>query len=234
MGNEVLFQYYNGDEELDSWTEYEYDGQGNELSSSGYEADGTLSDWSETAYDDYGYSVSHTWTYSPEEEDSYSVFIYQNEYDEDGHIIRRTFYSDGDLRSVTEYQVLEVPTAPGGDPDLILPAPGAAVPGEDTSPSQAESSQPSESGSFSGSQHGIAGMKYAIEDIQGKEGFVHRYTGFPCGGLVEMFGGPWFLALYELENSDGGSTVYYSLYDLRGNGLVLPASEELFVPAGGQ
>lgn len=42
-GNEVLFQYYNGDEELDSWTEYEYDGQGNELSSSGYEADGTLS-----------------------------------------------------------------------------------------------------------------------------------------------------------------------------------------------
>ena len=232
-GNEVLFQYYNGDEELDSWTEYEYDGQGNELSSSGYEADGTLSDWSETAYDDYGYSVSHTWTYSPEEEDSYSVFIYQNEYDEDGHIIRRTFYSDGDLRSVTEYQVLEVPTAPGGDPDLILPAPGAAVPGEDTSPSQAESSQPSESGSFSGSQHGIAGMKYAIEDIQGKEGFVHRYTGFPCGGLVEMFGGPWFLALYELENSDGGSTVYYSLYDLRGNGLVLPASEELFVPAGG-
>lgn len=232
-GNEVLFQYYDGEEELDSWTEYEYDGQGNELSSSGYEADGTLSDWSETAYDDYGYSVSHTWTYSPEEEDSYSVFIYQNEYDEDGHIIRRTFYSDGDLRSVTEYQVLEVPTAPGGDPDLILPAPGAAVPGEDTSPSQAESSQPSESGSFSGSQHGIAGMKYAIEDIQGKEGFVHRYTGFPCGGLVEMFGGPWFLALYELENSDGGSTVYYSLYDLRGNGLVLPASEELFVPAGG-
>lgn len=232
-GNEVLFQYYDGEEELDSWTEYEYDDQGNEISSNGYEADGTLSDWSETAYDDYGYSVSHTWTYSPEEEDSYSVFIYQNEYDEDGHIIRRTFYSDGDLRSVTEYQVLEVPTAPGGDPDLILPAPGAAVPGEDTSPSQAESSQPSESGSFSGSQHGIAGMKYAIEDIQGKEGFVHRYTGFPCGGLVEMFGGPWFLALYELENSDGGSTVYYSLYDLRGNGLVLPASEELFVPAGG-
>lgn len=232
-GNEVLFQYYNGDEELDSWTEYEYDGQGNELSSSGYEADGTLSDWSETAYDDYGYSVSHTWTYSPEEEDSYSVFIYQNEYDEDGHIIRRTFYSDGDLRSVTEYQVLEVPTAPGGDPDLILPAPGAAVPGEDTSPSQAESSQPSESGSFSGSQHGIAGMKYAIEDIQGKEGFVHRYTGFPCGGLVEMEDGPWFLGLYELENSDGGTAVYYSLYDLRGNGLVLPASDELFVPAGG-
>lgn len=232
-GNEVLFQYYNGDEELDSWTEYEYDGQGNELSSSGYEADGTLSDWSETAYDDYGYSVSHTWTYSPEEEDSYSVFIYQNEYDEDGHIIRRTFYSDGDLRSVTEYQVLEVPTAPGGDPDLILPAPGAAVPGEDTSPSQAESSQPSESGSFSGSQHGIAGMKYAIEDIQSLEGFQDEYSGLPCGGLVEMFGGPWFLGLYELENSDGGTAVYYSLYDLRGNGLVLPASDELFVPAGG-
>ena len=232
-GNEVLFQYYNGDEELDSWTEYEYDGQGNELSSSGYEADGTLSDWSETAYDDYGYSVSHTWTYSPEEEDSYSVFIYQNEYDEDGHIIRRTFYSDGDLRSVTEYQVLEVPTAPGGDPDLILPAPGAAVPGEDTSPSQAESSQPSESGGFSGSQHGITGMQYAIEDIQSLEGFQDEYSGLPCGGLVEMFGGPWFLGLYELENSDGGTAVYYSLYDLRGNGLVLPASDELFVPAGG-
>ena len=232
-GNEVLFQYYNGDEELDSWTEYEYDGQGNELSSSGYEADGTLSDWSETAYDDHGYSVSHTWTYSPEEEDSYSVFIYQNEYDEDGHIIRRTFYSDGDLRSVTEYQVREVPTTPGGDPDLVLPALGAETADDDTSSSQAESSQPSESGGFSGSQHGITGMRYAIEDIQGKEGFVHRYTGFPCGGLVEMFGGPWFLALYELENSDGGSTVYYSLYDLRGNGLVLPASEELFVPAGG-
>lgn len=232
-GNEVLFQYYNGDEELDSWTEYEYDGQGNELSSSGYEADGTLSDWSETAYDDHGYSVSHIWTYSPEEEDSYYTYIYQNEYDEKGNIVRRTCYSDEVLYSVTEYQVLEVPTAPGGDPDLILPAPGAAVPGEDTSPSQAESSQPSESGSFSGSQHGIAGMKYAIEDIQGKEGFVHRYTGFPCGGLVEMFGGPWFLALYELENSDGGTTVYYSLYDLRGNGLVIPASEELFVPASG-
>ena len=129
--------------------------------------------------------------------------------------------------------MLEVPTTTGGDPDLILPVPGPAVSGEDTSPSQAESSQPSGSGSFSGSQHGIAGMKYAIEDIQGKEGFVHRYTGFPCGGLVEMFGGPWFLALYELENSDGGTTVYYSLYDLRGNGLVLPASGELFVPAGG-
>ena len=232
-GNEVLFQYYNGDEELDSWTEYEYDGQGNELSSSGYEADGTLSDWSETAYDDHGYSVSHIWTYSPEEEDSYHTYIYQNEYDEEGNIVRRTCYSDEVLYSVTEYQVLEVPTAPGGDPDLVLPAPGAAVSGEDTSSSQIESSQPSGSGSFSGSQHGIAGMKYAIEDIQGTEGFVHRYTGFPCGGLVEMFGGPWFLALYELENSDGGSTVYYSLYDLRGNGLVLPASEELFVPAGG-
>ena len=232
-GNEVLFQYYNGDEELDSWTEYEYDGQGNELSSSGYEADGTLSDWSETAYDDHGYSVSHIWTYSPEEEDSYYTYIYQNEYDEKGNIVRRTCYSDEVLYSVTEYQVLEVPTAPGGDPDLVLPAPGAAVSGEDTSSSQIESSQPSGSGSFSGSQHGIAGMKYAIEDIQGKEGFVHRYTGFPCGGLVEMFGGPWFLALYELENSDGGTTVYYSLYDLRGNGLVIPASEELFVPAGG-
>lgn len=232
-GNEVLFQYYNGDEELDSWTEYEYDGQGNELSSSGYEADGTLSDWSETAYDDHGYSVSRIWTYSPEEEDSYYTYIYQNEYDEKGNIVRRTCYSDEVLYSVTEYQVLEVPTAPGGDPDLVLPAPGAAVSGEDTSSSQIESSQPSGSGSFSGSQHGIAGMKYAIEDIQGKEGFVHRYTGFPCGGLVEMFGGPWFLALYELENSDGGTTVYYSLYDLRGNGLVIPASEELFVPAGG-
>lgn len=232
-GNEVLFQYYNGDEELDSWTEYEYDGQGNELSSSGYEADGTLSDWSETAYDDHGYSVSHIWTYSPEEEDSYYTYIYQNEYDEKGNIVRRTCYSDEVLYSVTEYQVLEVPTAPGGDPDLVLPAPGAAVSGEDTSSSQIESSQPSGSGSFSGSQHGIAGMKYAIEDIQGKEGFVHRYTGFPCGGLVEMFGGPWFLALYELENSDGGTTVYYSLYDLRGNGLVIPASGELFVPAGG-
>ena len=232
-GNEVLFQYYNGDEELDSWTEYEYDGQGNELSSSGYEADGTLSDWSETAYDDYGYSVSHTWTYSPEEEDSYSVFIYQNEYDEDGHIIRRTFYSDGDLRSVTEYQVLEVPTAPGGDPDLILPAMGPGGPVEDTSSSQAESSQPSGSGGFSGSQHGITGMQYAIEDIQSLEGFQDEYSGLPCGGLVEMFGGPWFLGLYELENSDGGTAVYYSLYDLRGNGLVLPASDELFVPAGG-
>ena len=214
-GNEVLFQYYNGDEELDSWTEYEYDGQGNELSSSGYEADGTLSDWSETAYDDYGYSVSHTWTYSPEEEDSYSVFIYQNEYDEDGHIIRRTFYSDGDLRSVTEYQVLEVPTAPGGDPDLILPAMGPGGPVEDTSSSQAESSQPSGSGGFSGSQHGITGMQYAIEDIQSLEGFQDEYSGLPCGGLVEMFGGPWFLGLYELENSDGGTAVYYSLYDLR-------------------
>ena len=232
-GNEVLFQYYNGDEELDSWTEYEYDGQGNELSSSGYEADGTLSDWSETAYDDYGYSVSHTWTYSPEEEDSYHTYIYQNEYDEEGNIVRRTCYSDEVLYSVTEYQVLEVLTAPGGDPDLVLPAPGAAVSGEDTSSSQIESSQPSGSGSFSGSQHGIAGMKYAIEDIQGTEGFVHQYTGFPCGGLVEMFGGPWFLALYELENSDGGTTVYYSLYDLRGNGLVIPVSAELFVPAGG-
>lgn len=232
-GNQVLFQYYNGDEELDSWTEYEYDGQGNELSSSGYEADGTLSDWSETAYDDHGYSVSHIWTYSPEEEDSYHTYIYQNEYDEEGNIVRRTWYSDEELQSVTEYQVLEVPTTPGGDPDLVLPAPGSAVSGEDTSSSQAESSQPSGSGSFSGSQHGITGMEYAIEDIQGKEGFVHRYTGFPCGGLVEMFGGPWFLALYELENSDGGTTVYYSLYDLRGNGLVLPASGELFVPAGG-
>lgn len=232
-GNEVLFQYYNGDEELDSWTEYEYDGQGNELSSSGYEADGTLSDWSETAYDDYGYSVSHTWTYSPEEEDSYHTYIYQNEYDEDGYIIRRTCYSDGDLRNVTEYQVREIPTTPGGDPDLVLPAMGPGGPVEDTSSSQAESSQPSGSGGFSGSQHGITGMQYAIEDIQGKEGFVHRYTGFPCGGLVEMFGGPWFLGLYELENSDGGTAVYYSLYDLRGNGLVLPASDELFVPAGG-
>ena len=232
-GNEVLFQYYDGEEELDSWTEYEYDDQGNEISSNGYEADGTLSDWSETAYDDHGYSVSHTWTYSPEEEDSYHTYIYQNEYDEDGYIIRRTCYSDGDLRNVTEYQVREIPTTPGGDPDLVLPAMGPGGPVEDTSSSQAESSQPSGSGGFSGSQHGITGMKYAIEDIQGKEGFVHQYTGFPCGGLVEMFGGPWFLALYELENSDGGTTVYYSLYDLRGNGLVIPASEELFVPAGG-
>lgn len=232
-GNQVLFQYYNGDEELDSWTEYEYDGQGNELSSSGYEADGTLSDWSETAYDDHGYSVSHIWTYSPEEEDSYYTYIYQNEYDEEGNIVRRTWYSDGELAYVTEYQVLEVPTTSGGDPDLILPVPGPAVSGEDTSPSQAESSQPSESGSFSGSQHGITGMQYAIEDIQNLEGFQDEYSGLPCGGLVEMFGGPWFLALYELENSDGGTTVYYSLYDLRGNGLVIPASGELFVPAGG-
>lgn len=232
-GNEVLFQYYDGEEELDSWTEYEYDDQGNEISSNGYEADGTLSDWSETAYDDHGYSVSHTWTYSPEEEDSYHTYIYQNEYDEDGYIIRRTCYSDGDLRNVTEYQVREIPTTPGGDPDLVLPAMGPGGPVEDTSSSQAESSQPSGSGGFSGSQHGITGMQYAIEDIQSLEGFQDEYSGLPCGGLVEMFGGPWFLGLYELENSDGGTAVYYSLYDLRGNGLVLPASDELFVPAGG-
>ena len=232
-GNQVLFQYYNGDEELDSWTEYEYDGQGNELSSSGYEADGTLSDWSETAYDDHGYSVSHIWTYSPEEEDSYHTYIYQNEYDEEGNIVRRTWYSDEELQSVTEYQVLEVPTTPGGDPDLVLPAPGSAVSGEDTSPSQAESSQPSGSGGFSGSQHGITGMRYAIEDIQNLEGFQDEYSGLPCGGLVEMEDGPWFLSLYELENSDGGTTVYYSLYDLRGNGLQEPVTGELFVPAGG-
>lgn len=232
-GNQVLFQYYNGDEELDSWTEYEYDGQGNELSSSGYEADGTLSDWSETAYDDHGYSVSHIWTYSPEEEDSYHTYIYQNEYDEEGNIVRRTWYSDEELQSVTEYQVLEVPTTPGGDPDLVLPAPGSAVSGEDTSSSQAESSQPSGSGGFSGSQHGITGMRYAIEDIQGKEGFVHRYTGFPCGGLVEMEDGPWFLGLYEQKKDDGSYVVCYSLSDLRGNGLPEPVAGELFVPAGG-
>lgn len=71
------------------------------LSSSGYEADGTLSDWSETAYDDHGYSVSHIWTYSPEEEDSYYTYIYQNEYDEKGNIVRRTCYSDEVLYSVT-------------------------------------------------------------------------------------------------------------------------------------
>ena len=110
-----MFQYYNGDEELDSWTEYEYDGQGNELSSSGYEADGTLSDWSETAYDDHGYSVSHIWTYSPEEEDSYYTYIYQNEYDEEGNIVRRTWYSDGELAYVTEYEVTGSPHHPGGD-----------------------------------------------------------------------------------------------------------------------
>lgn len=232
-GNQVLFQYYDGEEELDSWTEYEYDGQGNELSSSGYEADGTLSDWSETAYDDHGYSVSHIWTYSPEEEDSYHTYIYQNEYDEEGNIVRRTWYSDEELQSVTEYQVLEVPTTPGGDPDLVLPAPGSAVSGEDTSSSQAESSQPSGSGGFSGSQHGITGMRYAIEDIQGKEGFVHRYTGFPCGGLVEMEDGPWFLGLYEQKKDDGSYVVCYSLSDLRGNGLPEPVAGELFVPAGG-
>ena len=232
-GNEVLFQYYDGEEELDSWTEYEYDGQGNEISSSGYEADGTLSDWSETAYDDHGYSVSHTWTYSPEEEDSYSVFIYQNEYDEDGHIIRRTLYSDGDLRSVTEYQVREIPTTPGGDPDLVLPALGAETADDDTSSSQAESSQPSESGGFSGSQHGITGMRYAIEDIQNLEGFQDEYSGLPCGGLVEMEDGPWFLGLYEQKKDDGSYVVCYSLSDLRGNGLPEPVAGELFVPAGG-
>lgn len=232
-GNEVLFQYYDGEEELDSWTEYEYDGQGNEISSSGYEADGTLSDWSETAYDDHGYSVSHIWTYSPEEEDSYHTYIYQNEYDEEGNIVRRTWYSDEELQSVTEYQVLEVPTTPGGDPDLILPAPGSAVSGEDTSPSQAESSQPSGSGSFSGSQHGITGMRYAIEDIQNLEGFQDEYSGLPCGGLVEMEDGPWFLGLYEQKKDDGSYVVCYSLSDLRGNGLPEPVAGELFVPAGG-
>ena len=232
-GNQVLFQYYNGDEELDSWTEYEYDGQGNELSSSGYEADGTLSDWSETAYDDHGYSVSHIWTYSPEEEDSYYTYIYQNEYDEEGNIVRRTWYSNGELAYVTEYEVREVPTTPGGDPDLILPVPGPAVSGEDTSPSQAESSQPSESGSFSGSQHGITGMRYAIEDIQNLEGFQDEYSGLPCGGLVEMEDGPWFLGLYEQKKDDGSYVVCYSLSDLRGNGLPEPVAGELFVPAGG-
>ena len=129
--------------------------------------------------------------------------------------------------------MLEVPTTPGGDPDLVLPAPGSAVSGEDTSSSQAESSQPSGSGGFSGSQHGITGMRYAIEDIQGKEGFVHRYTGFPCGGLVEMEDGPWFLGLYEQKKDDGSYVVCYSLSDLRGNGLPEPVAGELFVPAGG-
>ena len=134
---------------------------------------------------------------------------------------------------MTEYQVREVPTTPGGDPDLVLPALGATGSGEDESSSQAESSQPSESGGFSGAQHGITGMQYAIEDIQNLEGFQDEYSGLPCGGLVEMEDGPWFLGLYEQKKDDGSYVVCYSLSDLRGNGLPEPIVGELFVPAGG-
>lgn len=231
-GNRVVSRRYNGAEQLVRWYEYEYDGQGNEIASTAYDADGNITSWSQTSYDEHGNSVSYTSNYSGEEGDE-STALYENEYDEEGYLIKRTRYSDGELAYVTEYEVREVPTTPGGDPDLVPPTPGSAVSGEDTSPSQAESSHPSESGGFSGSQHGITGMRYAIEDIQNLEGFQDEYSGLPCGGLVEMEDGPWFLILYELENSDGGTTVYYSLYDLRGNGLQEPVTGELFVPAGG-
>lgn len=231
--NEVMTRHYSGAEQLERRVEYEYDDQGHEIACTRYDASGKITSWTRHTYDKYGNSASYSLDYSPGDDEE-DVYLYENEYDENGNLLRTTRYLNGTQRSITDYEVREVPTTPGGDPDLVLPAMGPGGPVEDTSSSQAESSQPSGSGGFSGSQHGITGMRYAIEDIQGKEGFVHRYTGFPCGGLVEMFGGPWFLALYELENSDGGSTVYYSLYDLRGNGLVLPASEELFVPAGGE
>ena len=114
---------------------------------------------------------------------------------------------------------------------FVAPAAGSLAPASEGP--QATSSQPAQSGEFTGSSHGLTGMKYAIEDIKLKEGFVDRYSGFPCGGLVDVEGGPWFLALYELETENMGYVVYYSLYDLRGNGLVVPACEELFVPVGG-
>lgn len=232
-GNIVVSRDYTGDDQPDGWREYEYDDQGNEIASTGYDADGTITSWFRYSYDEYGYSTSDSFNLSPEDESREITSLYENEYDENGNILRRTCYLGERRWYITDYEVREIPTTPGGDPDLVLPAMGPGGPVEDTSPSQAESSQPSGSGGFSGSQHGITGMQYAIEDIQSLEGFQDEYSGLPCGGLVEMEDGPWFLGLYEQKKDDGSYVVCYSLSDLRGNGLPEPVAGELFVPAGG-
>lgn len=230
--NEVMTRHYSGAEQLERRVEYEYDDQGHEIACTRYDASGKITSWTRHTYDKYGNSASYSLDYSPGDDEE-DVYLYENEYDENGNLLRTTRYLNGTQRSITDYEVREVPTTPGGDPDLVLPAMGPGGPVEDTSSSQAESSQPSGSGGFSGSQHGLTGMQYAIEDIQSLEGFQDEYSGLPCGGLVEMEDGPWFLGLYEQKKDDGSYVVCYSLSDLRGNGLPEPIAGELFVPAGG-
>ena len=234
-GNELVEYHYDDQGELLFMTKKEYDSQGNRTFYGHYTGEGKPLSLNEYKYDEHGEMISEYSDDAPDdpEEDDETLRTYENEYDSNGNLVKQIVYKDGVLWAAYEYETRIVPTDPGGDPNLVPSTPEKSIPGSAPASSQAESSQPTQSEEFTGSEHGMTGAKFAIEDIKLKEGFVDRYSGFPCGGLVEVEGGPWFLALYELNTPEKGYVVYYSLYDLRGNGLVIPACEELFVPVGG-
>lgn len=231
---------FDGDGKADYVNRWEYDASGNMLSESEYYVHSDLTEELYTSYtyeyDEHGQMTSYHYRYlwGDQEDGKTSILeTYENEYDSSGNLVKMTAYKNGVLISATEYKTYAVPEEPGGDPNLVPPTPDTVTSANGSVTSQSGNTQPAQSGEFTGSSHGLAGMKFAIVDIKSKKGFVDRYSGFPCGGLVDMEGGPWFLALYELETENSGYAVYYSLYDLRGNGLVVPACEELFVPVGG-
>ena len=259
----MLFEYeYDKTMALQYASKFQYDSQGNQIFDGWYDKEGDLRIVYENEYDQYGECVLAYSDTSPEdpEEDDASLFTYENQYDEEGNLVREIAYCDGVLWCVREYETRTVPAQPGGDPDLELAPPEGEItvdapqaptqvsvdksqfpktkdafvsPAAGSSTPEPEVSQAAQSGEFTGSQHGITGAKFAIQEIQGQEGFAGQHSGSPCGGLVEMEDGPWFLALYERSTGGEEYAVYYSLYDLRGNGLVVPACEELFVPVGG-
>lgn len=239
-GNLLVEYNYNGDGELSFVTENEYDSRGNLTFLSWSRANGEVLRIEKNEYDEHGELISSFLDYSPDDpgEDE-TLKTYENQYDTYGNLAYQVVFKNGVMRGASTYETRPI-SEPGGDPDLVPPTPAQTLSGSEPVSSQNQSSQPegststgAQSGEFTGSSHGLAGMKFAIVDIKSKKGFVDRYSGFPCGGLVDMEGGPWFLALYELETENSGYAVYYSLYDLRGNGLVVPACEELFVPVGG-
>lgn len=238
-GNLLVEYQYNGDGELSFVTENEYDSRGNLTFLSLSRANGEVLRIEKNEYDEHGELISSFLDNSPDDpgEDE-TLTTYENQYDTYGNLAYQVVFENGVIRKASTYETRPV-SEPGGDPDLVPPTPAQTLSGSEPVSSQNQSSQPegststgAQSGELTGSSHGLTGVKFAIEEIQAKEGFVDRYSGFPCGGLVEVDGGEWFLALYE-RNTSEGYVVYYSLYDLRGNGLVEPVCQELFTPVGG-
>lgn len=92
---------------------------------------------------------------------------------------------------------------------------------------------PTQPTQFDSLEHGITGAKFAIDEIRAESGLIDQYDEDTCCCLVDEEGGPWFLALYQRKTWGQDIVAYYSLYNLRGNGLVVSACEELYLAAGG-
>ena len=90
MGRETKFVHYNGDGTVNSSDEYEYDENGNEIKSVHYDGEGNIRWMAESEYDEKGREI-----YYSRKSDGVVTYTQENEYGEDGSVIREvvTYYN---------------------------------------------------------------------------------------------------------------------------------------------